>query len=112
MKVVENGLIPVYENKNKEQLVNARELHEFLEVGTKFTDWIKDRIKKYGFNENEDFIHVSEKKETRTGATVADEYILTLDTAKEISMEIKLIIKSIKRLARLKFLKMKRRASK
>ena len=50
MKVVENGLIPVYENKNKEQLVNARELHEFLEVGTKFTDWIKDRIKKYGFN--------------------------------------------------------------
>ena len=86
MKVIENGLIPVYENKNKEQLVNARELHEFLEVGTKFTDWIKDRIKKYGFNENEDFIHVSEKKETRTGATVADEYILTLDTAKEISM--------------------------
>jgi len=85
MKILENGLIPVYEGKNG-KAVNARELHQFLEVGTKFTDWIKDRIKKYGFIENEDFIHVSEKRETSTGGTIAEEYILTLDTAKEISM--------------------------
>ena len=31
--------------------VDARMLHEFLGVGKKFTDWINDRIEKYGFIE-------------------------------------------------------------
>jgi hypothetical protein len=29
--------------------VNARELHAFLEGGTRFRDWIKRRIADYGF---------------------------------------------------------------
>ncbi|EDU35708.1 MULTISPECIES: ORF6C domain-containing protein [Clostridium] len=86
LTVLTDELIPVYENNKGHKLVNARELHGFLGVGTKFTDWVKDRIKKYGFIENEDFIHVSEKRETSTGATIAEEYILTIDTAKEIAM--------------------------
>lgn len=86
LTILENGLIPVMQDEKNNKLVNARKLHEFLEVGTKFADWIKDRIKKYGFIENEDFIHVSEKRETSTGGTIAEEYILTLDTAKEIAM--------------------------
>jgi len=85
LKVLENGIVPIYQGENG-QVANARELHEFLEVGTKFADWIKGRIKKYGFVENEDFIHVSEKRETPTGTTIAEEYILTLDTAKELAM--------------------------
>lgn len=85
MKIIEQGLIPVYE-ENSRQVVNARELHEFLEVGTKFADWIKGRIDKYGFTENEDFI-VSEITEMRNvGATVRIDYILSIDTAKEIAM--------------------------
>lgn len=85
LKLIENGLIPIYQTENG-QAVNARELHEFLEVGTKFSDWIKDRIKKYDFVEFADFIHISEKRETSTGGTISEEYILTLDTAKEIAM--------------------------
>lgn len=86
LTVLENGLIPVYQNERKEQLVNARELHDFLEVGTKFTDWIKDRLDKYGFAENDDFISISENSEKPLGGRPTTEYILTLDTAKEIAM--------------------------
>ena len=49
-----NELIKVTE-KEGEQLVSARELHEFLESKQQFVDWIKNRIEKYGFIENEDF---------------------------------------------------------
>lgn len=80
---VETGLIPVYENEQHEPVVNARELHEFLEVGSKFADWIKNRIEKYGFIENQDFITLSNFLENG-GRTI--EYILKLDTAKELAM--------------------------
>ena len=32
-----------------QQTVNARELHVFLEVQTRFNDWIKNRVDEYGF---------------------------------------------------------------
>ncbi len=34
--------------------VSARDLHEFLEVGAKFTDWFP-RMREYGFTEGVDF---------------------------------------------------------
>ena len=40
---------------DKEQLVSGRELHKFLESKTDFSDWIKAKIEKYGFIEDEDF---------------------------------------------------------
>lgn len=46
-------------NENGKQLVSARELHEFLEVKSKYADWIKNRIRKYDFEENQDFTTVS-----------------------------------------------------
>lgn len=86
MKEIENGLIPVYENEKGNRLVNARELHEFLEVDTRFNDWICDRIKKYEFVKNVDFTSFTEKSVKPQGGRPTEEYILTLDTAKEISM--------------------------
>ena len=74
------------EKKNGIETVNARELHEKLEVATKFADWVKNRIEKYGFMEGVDFIHVSEKKETSTGATLSREYYISIDMAKELAM--------------------------
>jgi len=38
---------------NKEQLVSGRELHKFLESKTDFSDWIKAKIEKYGFIEDQ-----------------------------------------------------------
>ena len=37
----------------------ARELHEFLEVKTRYNDWVRNRIEKYGFVENEDFTTIT-----------------------------------------------------
>ena len=55
LRVVESGLVPVYEDAESRQVVNARELHAFLGVGKDFSNWIKDRIEKYGFEEDVDF---------------------------------------------------------
>ncbi len=42
-------------NGEKKRFVNARELYQWLGVGRDFSNWIKDRIKKYDFVENLDF---------------------------------------------------------
>ena len=36
--------------QNGEQIVSARDLHEFLEIGRDFSNWFKDRVEKYGFD--------------------------------------------------------------
>lgn len=87
LKVVENGIVPVYENEDK-QVVNARELHAFLEVGKRFADWVTDRIEKYGFVDGEDFAVCFPNLGSKTGSGGhnAKDYLLSLDCAKEIAM--------------------------
>lgn len=64
--------------------VDARALHEFLEVGTRFNGWITGRIKQYGFVENEDFVTFAENP-VKLGRP-SKEYAVSLDMAKELSM--------------------------
>lgn len=87
------SLIPVLEGEIGgivQPVVNARELHKWLKSGEMFAHWIKARISKYDFIENEDFSLVWEnpqiKKTGRGGNRRSREYILTLDMAKELSM--------------------------
>jgi phage anti-repressor protein len=52
------ALIPVTEGTiqgRAQQICNARDLHAFLEVRRDFTNWIKQRIAKYGFVEGEGY---------------------------------------------------------
>ena len=83
MKIFQDGLIKVYQNDRQEQLVDARELHEKLKSKRDFSNWITYRIQKYDFVENIDFTTILLKS---TGGRPRTEYILTLDTAKEIAM--------------------------
>ncbi len=90
MTVIENSIIPIYE-KNcidggalHEQVVNARELWEAIESKQEFANWIKDRIEKYGFTESEDYLIILSNNNER--GRPKQEYILTLDVAKEIAM--------------------------
>ena len=77
-----NELIVITESEEGEKLVSARALFEFLESKRDFTTWIKDKIDKYGFVENEDFtLHKFVE-----GKTWKHDYILKIDIAKEISM--------------------------
>ncbi len=64
-------------------VVSARELHEFLGVKSRFIDWIKNRVGKYKFLEDTDYVTVS--KNLETGGRELD-YALTLDTAKQLAM--------------------------
>lgn len=85
--MIENELLPIYENEKKEKLVNARELHEKLESKQEFANWIKNRIKKYEFIENEDFICFDKfVKADRYGNKTLKEYYLTIDMGKELAM--------------------------
>jgi len=76
-----NELIKISTTKGK-QTVNARDLHAFLEVKRHFSIWIKNRIEKFGFIENQDF---TINKIVIRKATQFDFYI-SLDMAKELSM--------------------------
>lgn len=64
------------------QTCNARDLWAFVESKQEFANWIKSRIEKYGFIEDEDF---TVDKFINGRATVID-YHLTIETAKELAM--------------------------
>ena len=68
------------------QTVNARELHVFLEVGRDFSNWIKERIEHYGFQENQDFVIINNSGENSKIGRPCKDYHLSLDMAKELSM--------------------------
>lgn len=87
---MENELIKIITNEEGKKLVSARELHEFLEIKTRFSLWIDQYIKednKYGFEKDIDFTSVVTTTVVNNGATrELDNYVLTLETSKEISM--------------------------
>ena len=62
--------------------VNARDIHNYLQVKTRFNDWINRAITKYDFKENIDFYSFLSK----TSGRPEKEYIVTMDMAKELAM--------------------------
>lgn len=90
-------------NNEEVNAVNARELWKFLESKQEFANWIKSRIKEYGFEEGKDFlINLSKtlngkpskdfdltnlsNQTGRGGNRRSIDYIITIDMAKELSM--------------------------
>lgn len=78
-----NDLIKI--NYETEQpTVSARDLHEKLNIGTKFTTWF-ERMKEYGFTEgNEFFPELGETSEQ--GGRPATDFQISIDMAKQICM--------------------------
>lgn len=82
--------------------INARDLYDELtkmpkfsksgkqfKTATQFADWIKKRMSSFGFMENMDYLLVSEKNEiknTRGGDRKSIDYLLSLDTGKQLAM--------------------------
>lgn len=80
-------LIKIIERDGR-QLVSGRELHEFLEIRTKYKDWFR-RMVEYGFEEEIDFIRVAQKRATnnlKNPVTTIIDHAISIDMAKEISM--------------------------
>ncbi len=66
----------------KTNSVNARELHQVLDIKKQFSDWINIQITSLGLEANVDYIVYEVKGNGRP----QKEYIITTDTAKHISM--------------------------
>ena len=79
-------LIKITTNESGVNCVSARELHEGLEVKRDFTTWIKGRITKYNFEENTDYIVFTKMGENPQGGRPQQDYIITVDMAKELCM--------------------------
>ncbi|MFC4022702.1 antA/AntB antirepressor family protein [Oceanobacillus longus] len=82
------GMVNVIITDRKEQLVNARELHEALEVKTRFDMWIKRRIEQVGLEENIDYFSTTKivRIEGTNISKETSEYYFRLDAAKEVAM--------------------------
>lgn len=84
LKIIENELVPVYETDTGEKVVYGTEFYSVLGVKSNYRDWIKNRLKDCDAVENEDF--ESFAKNLAKGGRPKLEYIIKLDTAKEMAM--------------------------
>jgi phage anti-repressor protein len=69
------------------KVVDARELHGFMQVGKVFGAWINERIQQYQFSEGIDFdVVFSETGKNPAGGRPPKDYRLSLNMAKELAM--------------------------
>lgn len=91
-----NEIIPIYTTDTNIKMVNARDLYKTLNSKRSFSDWIKQQLKGYKIAESVENTKDHLKgvldfdyfcyKENGNGPRKKIEYILTLDTAKELAM--------------------------
>ena len=80
-----NELIKITET-NGQRAVSARELYKFLEATERFSNWFERQLQ-YGFIEDHDYTSVKSFTVVGNGAEKPiEDYALTIDCAKEISM--------------------------
>jgi anti-repressor protein len=70
---------------NNENRVNARDLHQWLEIGKHFKDWMHEKINNYGFIEGVDFNSFLGDRPV-SGGRQPKEYLLSISCAKELCM--------------------------
>jgi len=83
-------LIPIIRTAIGEETVptvNARELYGFLEIESRFNDWIIRRIEEYDFKEGKDFCYSNLSSKTEgSGGHNRKDYHLSVNMAKELAM--------------------------
>ena len=87
--IMTNTLIPVFTGNLSNapvQLCDARTLHAFMQVKRDFSNWIKGRIRKFGFEVGLDYLVAKSGEQLPSGTKHVIDYHLTLDMAKELSM--------------------------
>lgn len=78
-----NELIKIKTNENLEPIISLRELHNKLEITERYSSWT-DRMFKYGFTENIDYIWC--KVFNTLANQELQDHTIKLDMAKEICM--------------------------
>ena len=80
---MEKMLIPINYD-TAQPTVSARDLHNGLEINTRFNDWFS-RMTEYGFESGKDF-YSKMSKTSETGGRPAIDYQISVDMAKQICM--------------------------
>ena len=71
--------------KDNQQLVSARDLHKNLGLTTRFSKWVGQNFN--GFEEGQDFMSVTTVTDMPNGGVKPiQDYLLTIDMAKELCM--------------------------
>lgn len=86
MTMIDNEIVPVYEMNTGEKVVDGRELHNVLESKQDFSTWVKKRLSECDAIENEDYELLHNSVEQVSGTKHRIDYIIRLDTAKEMAM--------------------------
>lgn len=87
LQVIEDGMIKVYRTDKGEYVVDGRELWQGVESKQEFAHWVKSRLNECDAEEINDYFTFDKKiKREKSGATMLKEYIIKLDTAKEMAM--------------------------
>ena len=77
-------IVPDFDNENGEVRISGRQLHMFLGVQTRYTQWF-DRMVEYGFTEGADFFP-NLGKTSDIGGRPSVDHLMTLSMAKELAM--------------------------
>lgn len=86
LKIIENGIVPVYETSTGERVVYGTELHRVLGVKTAYKDWSVRRFNDVDAVENEDYEVSLKNEQNQKGGRPSKDHIIKLDTAKEMAM--------------------------
>lgn len=78
-------LIPVSYDNPERPTVSGRELHDFLEVTTRYNDWF-NRMTEYGFTEGEDYYSFLSNRSDGLAGKPRTDHQLTIPMAKELCM--------------------------
>lgn len=79
------SLISVSYDNPERPTVSGRELHEFLEVTTRYNDWF-NRMTEYGFTEGEDYYSFLSNRSDGLAGKPRTDHQLTIPMAKELCM--------------------------
>ncbi|WP_231147879.1 antA/AntB antirepressor family protein [Clostridium botulinum] len=79
-------MIKIYKTEDGNSVVDGRELWNGLGVRKEFATWIKNNLQSVDAIEHTDFEVLSFKENNLEGGRPTQEYILTLNIAKEICM--------------------------
>ena len=79
------SLIPVSYDNPERPTVSGRELHDFLEVTTRYNDWF-NRMTEYGFTDGEDYYSFLSNRSDGLAGKPRTDHQLTIPMAKELCM--------------------------
>lgn len=76
----------IVNNSNDSMLIDARLLHQQLQILTRFDTWIQRRIEEFGFESDQDYFEFRSNLSKMLKGRKPTDYHLTMDMAKELAM--------------------------